>query len=187
METELAKKIKTGNTCAFDGLLELYTTRVFKFAYSILKSREDSEEVVQDTFLKIWEMRHTIDLNKSFKAWVFTIAYNNVMTRFRVRLKEKKYRDYILQSASENYDLEQIIISDDLLNHIQKIIQKLPPRRKQIFILRKVNNLTYKDISEKLGISMKTVENNINLAIKFVKRQIETDALGILLFSLFFM
>ena len=108
------------------------------------------------------------------------------MTKLREKLKEKKYREYILTSASEYYDQEQILLSDDLLNQMQKIIEKLPPRRKQIFMLRKDNNLTYKDISEKLGISLKTVENNINLSIKFIKNQIGTDVPLMLLCSFLF-
>ena len=67
-----------------------------------------------------------------------------------------------------------------------RIIDRLPPRRKEIFILRKEYNMTYKDISEKLGISVKTVENNINLAIKFIKAQVGTDALVILIYGFLF-
>ena len=186
MEPDLVKKLKIGIPSAFDGLFELYATKVYRFAFSFLKSREDSEGVVQDTFLKIWEKRQTIDLNQSFKSWLFTIAYNNVMTKFREKLKEKKYREYILTSASEHYDQEQVLLSDDLLDQVLKIVDKLPQRRKQIFLLRKEKNLTYKAISEKLGISLKTVENNINQSIKFIKSHIGTDVLHILLFSFLF-
>ncbi len=187
LEKALVIGLKDGATSSFDRLFSLYSSRIFKFAYSILKSREDSREIVQDTFLKIWEMHQSINPDQSFKALLFTIAYNNIMSRFRGRLKELKYREHILTSASEYYNQEEILLSDDIHNQVQKIIEKLPPRRKQIFILRKENNLTYKDISEKLGISLKTVENNINLAIKFIKSQIGTDPLGILLLSFLFL
>ena len=181
-ETELIKELKDGSASAYDELFNTFGNRVYKFAFSILKSKEDSEEVVQDTFYKIWEKRQTIDPEQSFKSFLFTIAYNNIITKFREKAKEKKYREYFMTNASDHYDQEQTILSDDLQNHVQKIIDKLPPRRKQIFILRKENNLTYKEIAGKLGISSKTVENNINLAIKYIKSQIGKDSLLILLY-----
>ena len=186
-ETELVKDLKDGFTSAYDELFNTYGKRVYKFAISFLKSREDSEEIVQDTFFKIWEKRQTIDQELSFKSFLFTIAYNNIMTKFREKVKENKYREYLLKNASDNYDLEQIILFDDLQNQVQKIIDKLPPRRKQIFILRKENNLTYKEIAEKLDISSKTVENNINLAIKYIKTHIGKDSLIILLCTFLFL
>lgn len=185
-ETELVKELKDGFTSAYDELFNTYGNRVYKFAFSILKSREDSEEIVQDTFFKIWEKRRTIDHEQSFKSFLFTIAYNNIMTKFREKAKEKKYREYFITNASDHYDQEESILFDDIQNQVQKIIDRLPPRRKQIFILRKENNLTYKEIAGKLGISSKTVENNINLAIKYIKTQIGKDSLIILLYiSLF--
>lgn len=185
-ETELVKELKDGFTSAYDELFNTYGNRVYKFAFSILKSREDSEEIVQDTFFKIWEKRRTIDHEQSFKSFLFTIAYNNIMTKFREKAKEKKYREYFITNASDHYDQEGSILFDDIQNQVQKIIDRLPPRRKQIFILRKENNLTYKEIAGKLGISSKTVENNINLAIKYIKTQIGKDSLIILLYiSLF--
>src|SRR5512140_568107 len=101
LEKALVIGLKDGATSSFDKLFNLYSGRIFKFAYSILKSREDSREIVQDTFLKIWEIHQTINPELAFKALLFTIAYNNIMSRFRERLKEIKYREHILTSASE--------------------------------------------------------------------------------------
>ncbi len=185
-EKELVEGLKEGLSGSFDELFNLYANKIFKFAFSFLKSEETSKEIVQDTFLRIWVMHHAVDPEQSFKSLLFTLAYNNIMTKFREKIKEKKYREYILTSATEYYDQERIFLAEDLKSYVLRIIDRLPPRRKEIFILRKEYNMTYKDISEKLGVSVKTVENNINLAIKFIKAQVGTDALVILVYSFLF-
>jgi RNA polymerase sigma-70 factor (family 1) len=185
-EKELVEGLKEGLTEPFDLLFKLYADKIFKFAFSFLKSEETSKEIVQETFLRIWVTHHTVDPEQSFKALLFTIAYNNVMTKFRENIKEKKYREYILKRATEYYDQERIFLAEDLESYVLRIIDRLPPRRKEIFILRKEYNMTYKDISEKLGVSVKTVENNINLAIRFIKAQVGTDALVLLLYGFLF-
>lgn len=185
-EKELVEGLKEGLTGSFDQLFKLYADKIFKFAFSFLKSEETSREIVQETFLGIWITHHTVDPEQSFKALLFTIAYNNIMTKFRENIKEKRYREYILKRATEYYDQERIFVAEDLESCVLRIIDRLPPRRKEIFILRKEYNMTYKDISEKLGVSVKTVENNINLAIRFIKARVGTDALVLLFYSFLF-
>jgi RNA polymerase sigma-70 factor (ECF subfamily) len=185
-EKELVKGLKDGISWSFDELFKLYASKVFKFAFSYLKSEETSKEIVQETFMGIWIMHKTIDPDQSFKSLLFTLAYNNVMSRFRERTKEKKYRDHILSTATEYYEQERFFWEDDIQSYVLQTIDKLPPRRKEIFILRKEYNLSYKEISEKLGISIKTVENNINQAIKFIKGQVGTEAPIIIFFSFLF-
>lgn len=185
-EKELVKGLKEGLSWSFDELFKLYANKVYRFAFSYLKSEETSKEIVQDTFMGIWIMHETINPEQSFKSLLFTLAYNNVMTRFREKIKERKYREYILRSATEYYDQERLFLADDLKSCVLQTIDKLPPRRKEIFILRKEYNLSYKEISEKLGISVKTVENNINQAIKFIKGQVGTEAPVVFFFSFLF-
>ena len=117
-EKELVEGLKEGLTGSFDELFKLYANKIFKFAFSFLKSEETSKEIVQETFLRIWVMHHTVDPEQSFKALLFTIAYNNVMTKFRENIKEKKYREYILTRATEYYDQERIFLADDLKSHV---------------------------------------------------------------------
>lgn len=174
---EFVKELIVGSVSAYDELFKIYGIRVYKFAFSYLKSKEDAEEIVQNSFFKIWDRRKTLDCYQCFKTFLFTIAFNEIMTQFRNKAKEKKYREYYLINASAYFDLEQIILCNDLQNQIEKVIQKLPPRRRQIFIMRKEDHLTYKEIAEELGISSKTVENNLNQAVKFLKSRLEKSAL----------
>ena len=186
-EREIVEDVKMGKAYAFDKLYEIYCTKLYYFAFSILKSSEDAEEVVQTTFLKIWERRQSIDSKYAFKSFVFTVAYNVIVDILRERLKEQKYREIILNKATANYNMEESIEYGDLLDCVQQIVQELPPRKKEIFQLSREKHLSYSEIAEKLDISIKTVENSINYSLKFIKSRLGSDSLVIMLYIALFL
>ena len=168
---------------AFDLLYGAYSLKLYRFALSVLKSKEDSEEVVQITFLKIWEKRKSIDSQQTFKSFLFTMAYNVSMDLLRQRLKEKKYKENILNRASSNYNLEEAIEFGNLLEHVEQIVKELPTRKLEIYQLSRVNHLSYNEIAERLNISVKTVENSINYSMNFIKSRLGKDSLIFLLYA----
>jgi RNA polymerase sigma-70 factor (ECF subfamily) len=181
-EAELISNVKAGMTSAFDALFEMYSLKIYSFAFSILKSKEDSEDVVQHTFFKVWEKRESLNGNLAFKSFLFTIAYNVSIDMLRERIKEKGHRESILIQASSNYNLEDRIEFGDLLDRINQIAKDLPPRKREIYQLSRVHNLTYSEIAEKLNISVKTVENGIGYSLKYIKTRLGNDpVLGLLL------
>ncbi len=186
-EKDIIEDVKTGKASAFDALYRIYCDRLYSFAFSVLKSKEDAEEVVQSTFFKIWERRQSINNEYNFKSFLFTIAYNVTVDILRVRLKEKKYRDNILDKATSNYNLEEKIEFGDLLDCVQQIVKELPPRKKEIYQLSRVEQLSYKEIAERLGISVKTVENGINFSIKFIKSRLGKESLIVLCYTTLFL
>ena len=186
-ESRLIQDLNQGLTSAFDELFEKYSSIIFHFALSILKSKEDAEEIVQNTFLALWEKRQSVDHKQPFKPFIFTIAYNSTIDTFRRKAKEKKYRDYFLVNASIFYDQEEFQLSSDLLYNLDRIIDELPERRKQIFKLRKEKGLSHKEIADELSISTKTIENSINLAVKYIKSQINKGALSLLSLAYLFL
>jgi RNA polymerase sigma-70 factor (ECF subfamily) len=186
-ERELVEEVKEGLASAFDKLYEMYCYKLFYFAFSILKSKEDAEEVVQNTFFKIWEKRKNIDNHYAFKSFLFTIAYNMIVDILRERLKEKKHREFILEKATSDYNLEEAIEFRDLLNHVRQIANELPPRKNEIYQMSRVNHLSYSQIAEKLNISAKTVENSLNFSMNFIKERLGKDSLIAILFAALFL
>jgi len=186
-EREIVEGVKDGIASAFDQLYEAYSYKLYCFALSIWKSREDAEEVVQNTYFKIWEKRRSIDSNQSFKSFLFTVAYNVTVDLLRERLKERKYRANILEKATSNYNLEEVIEFGDLLEHVMQIVKELPPRKNEIYQLSRVDHLSYSEIAAKLNISVKTVENSINFSMNFIKRRLGKDSLMIILYSALFL
>ena len=185
-EKELAEGVKGSRADAFDELYRTYSIRLYRFALSILKSGDDAEEVVQNTFFKIWDQRDKIQSSQALKPYIFTIAYHIIIDLIRSRLKEKKYREVILQKAIINYDIEESIEFGDLLDRIDSIVKDLPPRKLEIYQLSRINHLSHNEIAQKLGITIKTVENGITFSMNFIKKRLQENSLAIFLFATLF-
>ena len=186
-EKEIVEEMKTGMASAFDNLYRAYSHKLYSFAFTFLKSREDAEEVVQDTYFKIWEKRSSIDSSQSFKSFLFSIGYHSTIDLLRLKLKERKFREMVLEKATSNFNLEESIEFGDLLEHVNHIVEELPSRKLEIYKLSRIDHLSYNEIAEKLNISVKTVENGINFSMKFIRGRLGKDSLAIFLYAYLFL
>lgn len=184
---QLVKKLKNGDTDAFDELFRGYAHRLLQFSLTYLKSDEDAEEIVQEVFIKVWSKRKELKPGNSFKSYLFTIAFNFIKKRFIKIAREKAFKDNIIYSYLEQEnDLDKLIDYKSLLGKVEMIINSMPPRRKEIFIKRKYHDLTLKQIAEEMGISPNTVENQLSAAQKYIKEKLEKEKLAGLLFFILF-
>ncbi|MCF6333868.1 MAG: RNA polymerase sigma-70 factor [Draconibacterium sp.] len=183
----LISKLQNDEVKAFDALFLKYSEKLFRFSFSLLKNEEDSKGIVQEVFLRIWKKRKEIDTSKSFKSFLFAISYNLIVDQLRLRLKDKKYQEYLTRYfETENLDLRNEFDYAILVDKVRNAVENLPAKRKQIYILSREVGLPHKEIAGKLGISVKTVENQITLALKHLKSNLGRDVLPAILFlSLF--
>ena len=182
-DKQLVLQLKNNEVEAFDSLFHKYKEKLYRFSFSLLKNHEDSKEIVQEAFVRIWEKREEIDSSKSFKSFLFTISYNLVVDQLRRILKDNKYRNFLVEYfESESFELQTNIDYDTIKTKIQSAVQELPEKRKQIYSLSREAGLTHKEIAAKLGVSVKTVENQINLSLKHIKLRLGKDIIAILLF-----
>lgn len=183
----LVAEFLKGNVKSFDLLHEKYSERLYGFAFKLLKNKEDALDIVQETFLRIWQKRKELDEDKSFKSFLFIISYNIIMDQLRKRLSDSNYVDFF----KKNFKLEQVISENAadfniLEKQIHQYISELPHRRQEIFRLSREKGISNKEIAESLNISVKTVEAQINLALKFLKSRISDGSIpAILFFTLF--
>jgi RNA polymerase sigma-70 factor (ECF subfamily) len=186
-EKVLVSKLRNNDVKSFDLLFEKYGDKLYRFSFSLLKNHEDSKEIVQETFYRVWEKRHEIDSSKSFRSFLFTISYHLIIDQLRLKLKDQEYRRFLkefFKTAEVKVDSETDY--ETLNRQISSIIEELPAKRKQIFTLSRKQGLSHKEIAEQLNISAKTVENQINLALKLIKSRLGDDIFPVLLFlSLF--
>jgi len=188
VDNDLIAKLRNGNRAAFKLLFEKYGTRLYLFSMKFLREKEDAEDLLNEVFLKIWENRHTLKTDTSFKSYLFTIAYNNIRQRFLKKNREEKY----IQVFAEEY-LRDSSTEEDMLDYIQfvqetnKVIDLLPDRRKEIFNLSYKDELKNYEIAFKLGLSEQFIKNQLSIARKFIITKIKEDnrLAGILLFYLF--
>ncbi len=183
----LVSRLNKNDMVAFDTLFKRYSEQLYGFSFSLLKNKEDSEEIVQEVFYRVWEKRNEIDSSKSFKSYLFKISYNLIIDQLRLKLRDQNYRKYI-----ENFfDTGAIRINDKIdyytiKGEIDAAVKELPQKRKQIYRLSRVKGLSNKEIAEQLEISPKTVENQITLALKHIKAKLGNDILPLLLFFALF-
>lgn len=172
---------------AFEELFEHYSQKLFHFSYSYLKSESEAEDIVQEVFLKIWENRSKIKTGTSFQSYLFTIAFNSIKKSFNKKSRQDKFRTNLFDFLStENSTLENHPDYEMLLSKLDAVIEQMPERRKEIFLLRKKDGIPVRDIAEKMNISAKTVENQITEAMNYLKKEFGKDQIsGMLFFYIF--
>ena len=187
-EKDLIIGLIHGDAQSFRQLYELYVKKIYHFIYNYVKEKSEAEDIVQNVFIKIWEKRNVIDKEKSFEGFVFTIAYRAIIDRFR----QNASKPYFNKREILDFQAPSSVYSDDLLNQHEieslynKSLQILPPKRKEIFLLSRHNGLTNKQIAEKLGISVKTVENQMTAALSSLKAYFSNAELDITIAILLF-
>ena len=187
IEPKILKELKKGDHAAFQTIFERYSKQLFQFSVSYLKSKEAAEDIVQEVFLKIWNNRAEIKTNTSFQSYLFTITLNSVRKYFGKlsRMNELKH-EILVDLSKEKSEFDDRNDYQSLLDKLEELIEQMPEKRKRVFILKKIEEKTQKEISEELNITVKTVEYHIAEAMRFLKEEFEKLQVdGIVFFHLF--
>lgn len=174
-EKFVVELLKQGNENAFDSLFRDYGKKIYNFSFRYLKSREEAEEVVQETFMRVWESRQCIDSDYSFSGFLFTIAYRLTLNRLRkIRNDQKSKHEWKGLHLHTSNETEETVVYNNLTELADSAISELPPRRKIIYQLIKEEHLTYQQTADRLRISVKTVEAQMTEALRFLKKKMIT-------------
>ena len=182
-----AERLRNDDRAVVDEIYELYHHKIFRFSIAYLKNEDDAYDIVQDVFIKLWESRLQLKNDTNFDAFLFTVAKNTVLSLFRKRASEMKYKNTLtLVEASEPDTIENDLDFEFLKRKYQQLLEKLPPKRKEVFILSREKGLTNKEIAQEKGIAEKTVEDHLTKSLSFFKQHFGTPgALTMLFFYLF--
>ena len=170
----------------FEALFKSHYSELCAYANKYLNDIAAAEETVQALFVKMWENREEIVFDKSERAYLFTATRNacfNQIRHLKVRDEYKVYNQ--AEMENEQYTVEDELEANELNDKIRKAIDQLPEGRRKIFILSRFEGLKYKEIADQLKISIKTVENQMGSALKFLKEDL-AEYLTILLFFLIY-
>ncbi|MFI5129808.1 MAG: RNA polymerase sigma factor [Chitinophagales bacterium] len=174
-EKEMLRQLLQGDEQAFEKIYRLYSPRLYGRLLKLLKSVAQTEEILQDVFLKVWEYRASIDPEKSFRAFLFKIAENKAYDFFRKASRDKKLEAELVALSTVNYmALEEFMANDEKSVLLENAISKLPPQRQQVFRLCKLEGKSYRDVSELLGISLSTISDHIVKATKSIRNYLES-------------
>lgn len=142
-----------------------------------ISSIEDAKEIVQIVFVKLWETRAFLKENESLKGYLFIITRNIIFNQKRRSFNEDFYKSSVLDAYTEDNindacEAEEKMYAMELSRFIDALIQSLPERQRDCFMLSRVEKMTYREIGERLGISERTVEVHIVRALKYLKKNI---------------
>lgn len=186
-EQQLISLLREGSQDAFEQLFERYSQKLYRFSLSYLKSETEAEEIVQDVFLKLWENRSKLRNETSFQSYLFTIAFNAIRKYFNQKARDERFRIGIIELLSEeNPSLESNPDFELLVRKLKLLIDEMPDRRREIFIKRKKEEKSVREIAAELEISPKTVENQITEAMNYLKKEFGKERVsGMLFFYIF--
>ena len=180
-DEELIAQFQNGDLYAFDIIVQRYKDQLLNFAYRFLGNYEEAEDVVQETFLRLYRNRHAYRQIAKFSTWLYTITSNLSKTELRKRKRRKLVSISDLGYDEKEYELEDghadterevdSVLKEEI---IQKAIEELPPRFRQVIILRDVKGLSYEEVGEILKIPLGTVKSRVNRARLKLQSKLQT-------------
>jgi len=173
-KVSIVKELIQGDKKAFEYLYNYYSPKVYNFCKKLYLSSDQAEEMVQNVFIVVWEHRGQIDPDKSFSSYLFTIAKNRILDSYKKKVINQAYINYTLFHQKDfNFVTEEKIYFDEMNLQVEKAIEDLPERCREVFNLSRKDELSYKEIAEKLDITESTVNTQISKAIKLLQKVVE--------------
>lgn len=170
-ERQLLQLLRAGDQGAFDAIFRKYAPDLHRFSLSKSCDVQQAEEIVQETFMKVWELRRQIDPDRNFASWLITIAKHKIYNSFRRRILEIKWDRVVAQTDTAT--VEGQLQLDDLRRLLLGGIDRLATRQREILIL-KSQGMSNDEIAEQLSIPKKAVENNIYKAYRQLRIDLES-------------
>lgn len=168
-DKQLIRAIKNGDTKSFETLFEKYYDRYFSFACALLHDTDAAEDVLQNVFLKIWLGRDRLDENRSIENYLLVSVRNEIFDWLRLKYNQTVIHEETVEKEDVSADIEASLAWAETSDKMDQIIRSMPPQRQRIFMMSRYCNMSSKDIADTLGLSVRTVERHIYLALKDLK------------------
>ncbi|GGZ25544.1 DNA-directed RNA polymerase sigma-70 factor [Echinicola pacifica] len=171
MDQLLVKNISKGCLKSYKVIFEKYYTMLYAYSNRLIHDPESAKEIVNDTFLKLWEHRKTLNREvDSIKPYLFQIAHNQCINHLK-QASNKLKLEYLDGNVAAGYEITELEY-EELQNAINQAIEALPTQRKQIFLMSRNEGLKYSEIAQQLGISPRTVETQIRRSLNYLREKI---------------
>lgn len=178
-------QIAQGDMSAFRELMVRYEPRIYHFSLKLVRSEELAEEITQDAFIRLWESRETIGSIESVGAWLHTLTKNRALNMIREKAARYAREEKYAGMAELQVAPEEDINLKDYMRIVNDLVAQLPPKRKEIFLLKTREGLTIEEIGRLLDLSPHTVKNQLGKSY-LTMRQLMSDLIYMLLVTLLF-
>lgn len=188
IEQRYIRELKADSRKAFNALYRMYCTRLYAFAYQYTKSREDAEEIVQDTFTKLWMYRASIRQEESLTRFLFQITKNLLINRFHSVVNSPLFEEFVTEcheaASTEKESASSRLEFEEFREMLLSAIRQLPATQQKIVHCRLFDELTPPETAQKLQLSEQTVRNQFSMALKHLRQFLLAKNLAWLFFYL---
>lgn len=171
-ENILIEKCRSGVREAFGPLINMYRARLYSYLFKFIGNIADTEDVFQETLIKIWRGLPGYNNKNRFSSWLFSIAHNTAMDHLRKKAKERNFEEIIddIANFNENPGLSDELDNNEIIKHISKAVDKLPEKQKNTFLLRIHSEMSFKEIAKVTGEPLNTVLSHMRYAVIKLKK-----------------
>jgi len=178
MADRLLHTIILDDTISFEEIYRQYWSKLYIYAFNVLRERELCEDIVQEVFTDLWSKRHDVQISN-----IHSYLHQSVKYQIFNHFRESKYKNQLLMEfdlINTQDRIDESYEKQELKNQIKEVIYQLPEQRRVIFEMSRYEGLSNKEISEHLSISVQTVKNQISESLKFIRKSLNS------MFLLFF-
>lgn len=184
-DRQLFEAIKRDDTGAYEKLFRVLYRPMTAYAFRFLGNLADSESIVQDVFLRLWQIRSELTISTSLQHYLFRSVKNHCINYIEHERIKSGYQAMVIKNETDRSDYSEFFLEVGLKKKIEEAIIALPPKRQEIFRLAREEGLKYREIAEKLELSVKTVETQMTLALKQLRESLREFKNLVIFFMVF--
>ncbi len=169
MNEQIISRIIEDDASAYEKVFHEYYSGLCRYALRFVRDPDQAEELVQDTFVKIWQRRKSLSIRHSLKSYLYQSVRNQCLNFLK---HQDIVRDFEQTAPIPLHNDSDTVVLSELEALIVKAVNDLPPERQKIFRMSRDEGLRYSEIADQLGISVKTVENQIGRALKYLREEL---------------
>lgn len=170
--------IKANDYVSYNHLFTRYYTRLCKYVYSLLMNKNDTEDVIQELFLQLWNNRHKIEIKESVSGYLYKMARNSALNDIKAKVNYQHHLENQKEISVSFYE-DNKVETDEFRIALFDCIDQLPARSREVLILHRIKGLKQKEIGEQLSISVKTIKNQIWISLQRLRTCLEIKEIKI--------
>ncbi len=172
-ENQLLETLKAGQITAFEMLFRTYYQPLCSYAYTFVQDKDEAEEIVQSTFISLWEKKETLEIRTAVRPYLYAMVRNACLNVLKHEKVKKEHAAVQLAMGERSSDsVARMVMASELETRIYEAMDTLPEQCRLVFKLSRFEELKYSEIAEHLNISIKTVENHMGKALKLMREQL---------------
>jgi len=178
-DVNLIRRLRKNDNQAFEFIFNKFKEKLYYFILGYLHSPAESEEILQNVFVSLWENRNSLKEECPLDSFLYKVTVNYIYNHFKHQAVRQKYLNHMAtaKESIEDYQSEQSILLNDLQGMVDKIVDRMPLKQQVIYRLSRRDGLSHNEIASRLGLSVRSVENQIYRALKYIKEKLREESL----------